>query len=99
MLANGVAAEVFGDEFLLHGGQGQLGGDILGKELLPIAAGPGGPRTLAFVSLGIAPFAATLLQDWLGAGSDVMVERFVRDLPALRGYRRRVIRQLRQRFV
>ena len=35
--------------------------------LLPIAAGPGGARTLLFVSLGLTPFIAALLLDWLRA--------------------------------
>lgn len=38
--------------------------------LLPIAAGPGGARALAFVSLGITPFVAALLHGWL-TGTDV----------------------------
>lgn len=37
--------------------------------ILPIAAGPGGARTLTFVSLGITPFVAALLHHWL-TGSD-----------------------------
>lgn len=37
--------------------------------LLPIAAGPGGARTLAFVSLGMVPFVAALLHRWM-SGAD-----------------------------
>lgn len=32
--------------------------------MLPIAAGPSGARTLAFVSLGVAPLLATIFQQW-----------------------------------
>src|SRR3990167_3637869 len=35
--------------------------------LLPIAAGPGGARTLAFVSLGTVPCVAALLHGWMSA--------------------------------
>lgn len=37
--------------------------------LLPIAAGPGGARTLAFVSLGMTPCVAALLRGWM-TGTD-----------------------------
>ncbi len=41
---------------------------LLGSALcmLPIAAGPGGPRTLAFVSLGMTPLVAGLILQWVG---------------------------------